>query len=670
MGRKTTKKNKLAKKIGKQSYKKMFTAANSLSLQLYNSGRILAAEKASSDELRSNPNNPTALYICGQLSKRRGQLANASDFFARAVTVQPRFARAHFELGRTYYDLRIFGEAANSFRKTLTLGAKTPDVYNDLGNTFRELGETDKAIEHYKKALLVNHKYSKALDNLSLIFQLLGKYEEVATYCKRSIEMDNLNPVSHNSLAVALINIGNLQEAENVCVKALELNEDFAPHYTNLGSIYHKMGAETEAVSNFRKSLALQPAYDTHSILLFILNYLPNISQAEIYSESLRWDELYASPPLLDERSDDKNQGEGRRLKIGYLSPDFCDHPVSYFIEPVLRSHDREKVMVYCFANVENPDTVTQRLRSAVDIWYDIRGMEDTKVIELIKKSGIDILVDLAGHSQDNRLLVFTQRPAPVQLTWLGYPNTTGIKSIDYRLTDAIADPPGEADSLHNEELIRLPNGFLCYQPDPITPATRPSPCLRNGYITFGSFNNMSKVSTEVVLLWAKILNSVVDSRLFLKCSTFENFERIERYMKMFEAAGIADRVEILGRLPRKDDHLNLYRKIDIGLDPFPYNGTTTTFEALWMGVPVVTLRGQRHSGRVGASIMFHTDLEELVAESQEEYRTLAISLAHDVDKLAKLSNSLREKLKQSSLMDRRQFTKTLEGVYRRICLK
>ena len=297
--------------------------------------------------------------------------------------------------------------------------------------------------------------------------------------------------------------------------------------------------------------------------------------------------------------------------------------------------------------------------------------MKDTEVAELIKKNGIDILVDLVGHTKNNSLLVFAQRPSPVQITWLGYPNTTGMSAINYRLTDAIADPPGEADRLHSEELIRLSGGFLCYQPDPLAPEINPSPCLKNSYITFGSFNNISKISAAVIQLWAEILNSIVDSRLILKSRAFADLGCKERYIKMFEAAGIvAGCLELLEQLPSKQDHLALYRKIDIGLDPFPYNGTTTTCEALWMGVPVITLRGHRHSGRVGASIMYHTGLEELIAESQEEYRTIAISLANDIDRLKELHDNLRERIQRSPLTDRHQFTKILEGTYKEIWFK
>ncbi|MEN8134471.1 MAG: tetratricopeptide repeat protein [Thermodesulfobacteriota bacterium] len=636
MGKKTPKKNKLAKKLRNRRNKMVFKPESSIPLRLYNSGRMQEAETASAEELKSNPDNPTALYVYGLLSLRQGQLLRASEFFIHAIDVKPKFTEAYFELGNTYH---LFGQR-------------------------------EKSIECFKKALAINKNYLRAWNKLGIIFYELGRHEDIVTCFKRAIEINSLDPNLHSNLAYALINTGRLQEAENSCKKALDLNKDYAPAYRNLGAICEKMGAANDAVSFYRQSLALDPEHNTHSSILFDLNYVPTVSQEEIYLESLRWNELYAPTTLTDEQSLENDREEGRRLKIGYLSPDFCDHSVSYFIEPVLRYHNRENIKVYCYANVEKTDVVTQRLRDAADEWHDIWGMEDTKVIDLIKENEIDILVDLAGHSKGNRLLVFAQRPAKVQITWLGYPNTTGLKALDYRLTDAIADPPGEADKLHSEKLIRMKNGFLCYQPEATAPEVRPAPCIKKGYITFGSFNNMSKISTEVVRLWAEILNSVTNSRLLLKSSIFANLESKVRYIKMFEAYGIvANRIEILGRLPKKEAHLDLYRKIDIGLDPFPYNGTTTTFEALWMGVPVVTMLGDRHSGRVGASIMNHTGLKELVAESWVEYKNLTVSLAHNIDKLTELRGSIREKLQQSSLMDSQQFTKTLEGIYKEIYL-
>jgi predicted O-linked N-acetylglucosamine transferase (SPINDLY family) len=314
------------------------------------------------------------------------------------------------------------------------------------------------------------------------------------------------------------------------------------------------------------------------------------------------------------------------------------------------------------------PDGRTQRLQAESDHWYSIAGKPDLEVAERIRKDQIDILVDLEGHTGENRLLVFAHKPAPVQVTWLGYPNTTGMRTIDYRLTDAVADPPGEADKFHSEKLFRLEHGFLCYLPDAAAPEAGPPPCLESGQLTFGSFNNLAKVTSEVVRVWAEILHRQPLSRLVLKSKPLADQACRERYLGLFAEQGIpADRLELLGWLPAPQNHLELYHRIDIGLDSFPYNGTTTTCEALWMGVPVVTLCGDRHAARVGASIMRQVGLEELVAHSEDEYIALAVALAQDRQRLLALRGSQRRKMRESRLLDKKLFAETLEDAYRRM---
>jgi len=292
--------------------------------------------------------------------------------------------------------------------------------------------------------------------------------------------------------------------------------------------------------------------------------------------------------------------------------------------------------------------------------------MQDDDVVTAIRQDGIDILVDLAGHTSFNRLLVFARKAAPVQVTWLGYPNTTGLKTMDYRLTDAIADPPGEADRLHTEKLVRLEHGFLCYQADDTRLEVAEPPCTRRGHVTFGTFNTIKKISAEVVVSWAAILKCVPGSQLALKGDGLNDASTKAGLLESFKKQGITeDRLRLIDWAGTREEHLKLYSEIDIALDPFPYNGTTTTCEALWMGVPVICLRGDRHAGRVGASIMHHAGFGEFVADSREEYTALASRLAEDPSRRAKLRNTLRDRLRESPLMNVQQFTETLESAYR-----
>jgi predicted O-linked N-acetylglucosamine transferase (SPINDLY family) len=339
---------------------------------------------------------------------------------------------------------------------------------------------------------------------------------------------------------------------------------------------------------------------------------------------------------------------------------------VAHFTRKLIGAHDRDQVEVFGYANVIKPDEITSEFRAQADHWLSIVGMKDEDVVDRIREERIDILVDLAGHTADNRLLVFAHKPAPIQVTWLGYPGTTGLACMDYRLTDAVADPPDVADRWYSEKLFRLPHGFLCYQTDEPHPAVAVCPGLEQGHITYGSFNNLPKITPDVVRIWSRILNASTDSRLILKAKAFAHEKIRARYLQAFHEQGISpERLDLLGLIPGRGNHLATYSRIDIGLDPFPYNGTTTTCEALWMGVPVIGLLGDRHAGRVGASILHHVGLPELVAASEDDYVERACSLAADRQRLGMLRETLRPMMRASRLMDTGQFTQSLENAYR-----
>ncbi|MDA7583220.1 hypothetical protein N8698_03000 [Candidatus Pelagibacter sp.] len=353
----------------------------------------------------------------------------------------------------------------------------------------------------------------------------------------------------------------------------------------------------------------------------------------------------------------------GEPLRIGYVSADFRNHSVAFFFEPLLRNHNSQVVETFCYYNNIIIDATTKRLMNTSDHWRSIFGISDQEVANLIRNDKIDILVDLSGHTAGNRLLVFAQKPSPIQVTWLGYPNTTGLSAIDYRFTDIIADPKGEADELHSEKLLRLPNGFQCYQGNEKINVNIESPQDRCHRITFGSFNNISKITTEVIKTWSKILHAVPKSRLVLKLPMLEN--NISYYHKLFIQEGIAkERTEFYQRLSSIEEHLKLYNTIDISLDPFPYNGATTTCESLWMGVPVITLLGDRHVGRVGASIMTNVGLTNFIAHDINAYIDFAIKMSANTKYLKKLRAGLRERMQSAPLCDALSFAGDVETAY------
>lgn len=353
-----------------------------------------------------------------------------------------------------------------------------------------------------------------------------------------------------------------------------------------------------------------------------------------------------------------------RRLRVGYVSPDFRQHSVAYFIEPVIAEHDRQRFEVYCYSDVARPDPVTERFKALADHWHDVSADSDETLARRIRGDGIDLLVDLDGHAAGNRLPVFAQKPAPVQMTYLGYPATTGLPEMDYRITDGVADPLESVDSASSEIRVRLPNGFLCYRPSDAAPPVAAAN-KDGGTITFGSFNELPKVSPEVVRSWSRILEQLPGSTLLLKAAALGDPATRTRVKRRFEAAGVSSgRIELLGRTATLEEHLALYARVDVALDTFPYNGTTTTCEALYMGVPVVTLEGAAHAGRVGASLLSVLQLTELVAASEDDYVDTAVALATDAERRVTFHATLRDRLRSSALCDSRSFVPSLEAIY------
>ncbi|MDR3581068.1 MAG: glycosyltransferase [Oryzomonas sp.] len=455
-----------------------------------------------------------------------------------------------------------------------------------------------------------------------------------------------------------------LTDASALCLRGVELSPEHAEIMTVLGCVRFYQGLFEDAIGCFKTSMDLDSSYlKAHSCLLLAMNYSERYSQREIFAESRRWDALHGKS---DRTSPVRPIRGESRIRVGFISGDMRNHSVSYFLEPLLATLDRDRFQIFCYPDVATPDNVTERLRKLADRWLDISGLPDNVVADTIRSDQVDILVDLAGHTGSRiRLPVFSDRPAPIQVSWLGYPNTTGLTSIGYRLTDGIADPPGPDDNLYSEKLVRLKDGFLCYRAPEDAPETVPSPSIENGYITFGSFNMLPKISPAVIAVWARILRRVKDSRLVLKCHYFADRTTTQRFTGYFADFGIAgDRLELRTSTPNQKDHLAGYHDVDIALDTFPYNGTTTTFEALWMGVPVVTLSGDRHASRVGADILTRLDLSSMIAFSADEYIALALGLANDMQKLSLLRAELRNRLARSPLCDARLFARGVEDAF------
>jgi predicted O-linked N-acetylglucosamine transferase (SPINDLY family) len=594
-------------------------------------GRLADAEPLLAKLCQGDRRDANAWLTLGAVRGQRGNHAGAAEALGRAVRLRPRHAPAHFNLGVALRASGRWEEAAATFAEAVRLDPTHQDARRAHGQALMAVGRYQAAVASYREQLRTAPEDPEAHANLGLALHRLGRLAEAVAAYRRSLE---LYPGERNT-------------------------------QDNLAAALTQQGMAVDAVAVYREALSRRPDdARAHSNLLLSLQYLDEIDPAELFAEHRRWGERHGRPngsaaPFINPVDPE------RRLRVGYVSADLREHSVAYFLEPLLEHGDHERFDHVCYSAVPRPDAVTARLQAHADLWRDIVGRDDADLARQIREDRIDVLVDLAGHTAGNRLPLFARRTAPVQATYLGYPGTTGVPAIDYRLCDATTDPPGD-EAYHTEELVRLPGCFLCYRPPADAPRVEPAPSATAGRVTFGSFNNLAKVNTGVVDAWAEVLRVLPDARLLLKSAFFSDAATADRYRALFAERGVAgERIETVGRAPTTVEHLAVYRRLDVALDTFPYNGTTTTCEALWMGVPVVTLAGHRHASRVGASLLGAVGLAELVAGDRREYVARAVAMARDRARLASLRRELRGSVAASPLCEPSAFARRVEDRYR-----
>ena len=503
-----------------------------------------------------------------------------------------------------------------------------------------------------------------ALFMLAALFAKVGDIRKAEKYYREIITRQS-HPLVLFELANICRDTGRLSEAIRYQQQAVEMSPDSPELWTTLAEYIIRTGRRQEGIDLLRKAVEAKPDKVNHSKYLWHLHQAPRLDRQGLFEEHKRWAGIHA-PTDLAKTSHDNSRDPDRRLNVGYVSPDFCGHSVSYFFEPILDAHDRQTVQVYGYGNIPCPDQVTEHLKGKFDHYRNICGLDDDIVARMIEQDSIDILIDLAGHTSGNRLGVFARKPAPIQVTYLGFPDTTGMEQIDYRLTDELADLP-EAQQFHTEKLVFLPSGFLCYKPPGFAPPVAPLPAVERGYFSFGSFNNNCKIQPDMIRLWAQILRSKEKSRLLLKFGGGDDEAVRDHYLDQFRSFGIAaDRVKICGR-KATIEHLKMYGRVDIALDTYPYNGTTTTCEAMWMGVPTLSLVGKSHSSRVGLSLLNRVGLGDFAASTPEEYAGKAVAFSGELENLSKIRTFLRSMMFNSPLCDKKGFTQSLEAAYRKM---
>jgi len=592
------------------------------------------------------------------------QFTEAKQLLEEVCRIDRMDAEAWFMLGVVNGRLNDIENSIACLSQSLKLDSGNALAHYNLGTALRSEGRLDEAIKTFQESVRLAPEFMHAHAALGDSLFSEGRMEEAVVCFRNMVRLDPSEFESHERLGRALYSLGNLEEAAACCRRVLQLRPDWAAAHDNLGNILRAQGLIDESIASHRRAMEIMPndawAYSNY---LLSMQYLAEPDSEEIFSEHRRWADKHERIPVPQVWNIVRNPE--RRLKVGYVSADFRTHSIPFFFEPLLVNHDRSVIEPFCYSAVSIPDAVTARLQSMTSEWRSLIGMTGTQVAEMIRADDIDILIDLAGHTGNNALKVFTHKPAPVQATYLGYPDTTGLSMIDYRLTDALSDPAG-GEAFYTESLVRLPGCFLCYQPLENAPEVAPLPALDNGCMTFGSFNHLPKVNAKVIALWAEVLSTVPNSRLLIKSLSLTDDATRERYYHLFEAQGVDHgRVDLVGRMVTQAEHLDLYNRIDIALDTFPYNGTTTTCEALWMGVPVVTLKGVRHSGRVGLSLLNAAGMKDWVAETPQQYVAIAAEMAGNPRCLAELRAGLRARIATSPLCDGKTFARKVEAAYR-----
>jgi protein O-GlcNAc transferase len=587
--------------------------------------------------LQQNPMEISIWKYFGQVLSLQGKFHHALTAFEKAHQILPTDAYTLYLIANTLLKFDNQEQKAIQFYKNaIHANPRLLEAYVNLGTLYYALDLLDEAKNCFLNVLTINPEYAEILSNLGNILREQGKTHEAIEYLQIAIKIKPFYLNAHN----------------------------------NLGLAYKDAGQLDQAISSFLRALEIKPDYiDGRSNLMLAMVYAPNIDQRELTNEAIKYN-VYLPEKLSSPHYAQAFPNPKKILHIGYVSADFRKHAVSYFIEDILKNHDATEYKIFCYYNNIVEDAVTETLKNLVPEWRPIKHLNDDAVASLVEKDQIDILIDLSGHTSGNRLKVFAKKPAPVQVTYLGYPATTGLKAIDYRITDRYAEPPSLTEHLSVEALWRLPEIFCCYRPSPGSPdVVSQAPYLSNGAVTFGCLNNFSKVTDQVIGLWGLILQAVPNSRLLLEIKGLENLNFKADVCQRFARLGISEDRLILIPREAKNQYV-LYNQIDIALDPFPCNGGTTSFDSLWMGVPFITLAGRHFVSRMGVTILSNIGLDALIAESESDYLSKAVDLAMDTNRLNHIRYKLREKMMASPLMDSKRFVMNLEQAYRSMWLR
>jgi predicted O-linked N-acetylglucosamine transferase (SPINDLY family) len=636
---------------------------NNLGITLLELGQVDDAIAQFEAAVRLAPTYAEAYSNLGSAQLRRNNAEAAAAAFAQAIHLRPNLFEPRLGFATALRDNGRLTESIAAFQQTIAIRPDVAQAHIELGHLLNRVGDTEAAIESYRRAVQVAPRHVDAFNSLGNALAALERFSEAEAVFRSALEIDP------NSSAV-WNNLGNLfrvqardDEALAAYQRALAIDPNLGPAFSNLGNVLKDRGKIADAIVALRRAVELDPANPAiHSNLVYAACFDPNQDAQQILAEATRWADRHEAPLLAAHRPHDNDRDPDRKLRIGYVSADFRDHVIGRNVLPILEHHDRGAFEIHCFSSLAHHDAKTQEFKAAAHRWHECAMLSDRELAQKVRAEKIDILVDLTLHISGNRLIVFAEKPAPVQITWAGYPGTTGLRSIDYRITDPYVDPPGQTDANYSEKSIRMPHSFWCYRPMPAAPEVNPLPALSAGFVTFGCLNNSSKATEPALKLWSEVLRAVPGSRLVMLASEGSLRRDITGYFKHREID--PHRIGFVG--PAKPDaHLHRFHLLDICLDPLPYTGHTTTLDALWMGVPVVTLSGHTSLARGSVTALTNVGLQDLIAVTPDQYIAIAMTLAANPAKLSHQRQTLRPRMHSSPLCNPQQFTTDLEAIYR-----
>lgn len=631
----------------------------------HRAGQLAEAEAAYRQVLSRDPNHTGALNLLGLIAGQCGNDDKAIELIGRAVQLSPDYAEARINLGNSLVRKGRFGEGVLAYQHAIKVKPDLFAAYCNMSAALKELGRLDESIAAANRAIELNPGSAEAFNNLGAAQSRKREFEKAAASYRRAIELNPNYAEAFSNLGVFWAERGKPDESVAALQRAIQIDPRTPKIYCHLGNTLKDMGQMDQAIGCYRQAIRANPQDSSvHSNLLYAIHFDSGYDAAAVYEEHRRWDRQHAEPlkGLIQPHKNDADPD--RPLRIGYVSPDFCSHPVGRFIHPLLAAHNRGEFEICCYADVHRPDRTTDLIRGKAHVWRNVLGVPPDAAAELIREDRIDVLVDLTMHMADNRMLLFARKPAPVQVTYLAYCSTTGLSAMDYRLTDPHLDPPGISDAYYSEASIRLPETYWCYEPPVVSPDVNPSPATNLGYVTFGCLNNFCKVSPAALQAWIQLMRRTGNSRLILHALEGSHRQRVR---EMFQGQGVdPQRLRFVGRIPFLE-FLKLHQEIDIALDSFPYSGGTTTCDALWMGVPVISWGGQMGVARSGVSLLRNIGLPELIADSPEQYVEIAGKLAGNLPRLAELRRTMRGRMRESPLMDAARFARNVEGAYRQM---